>query len=109
MHYEIIKLDGRFAGFDKFKYRVQFVKPPYNSQSLTFWETEIYNNFCKVRNWCIETYGSACERDMLQYVSINETNQWAWHVNLNNKDLYIYLQSDKELALLQLKFQVDQK
>ena len=108
MHYEIIKLDGRFAGFDVFKYRVQFVKPPYRSQSLTFWETEIYNNFCTVRNWCLETYGNSCERDMRVHIE-TPNPQWAWHVNLNTKDLYIYLQGDKELSFLQLKFQVDQK
>ena len=108
MHYEIIKLDGRYAGFDVFKYRVQFVKPPYGSQSLTFWETEIYNNFCNVRNWCLETYGNSCERDMRANIEA-PNSQWAWHVNLNTKDLYIYLQSDKELSFLQLKFQVDQK
>ena len=106
MYYRITKLDGRFAGSHKFQYRIEFVK-----SNLISWhpdEFPMYEDYFIVRNWCIETFGHSCEREMLSKVKL-ENPQWAWHTNLNSDDFYIYLQGDKELSFLQLKFQVDQK
>jgi len=86
--YKVTKLDGRFAGSDRYKY---YISPkgrtPFNIVK------PLFNDW---RTWCWATWGPASERDW--YANVD----WAWDTEHNH--LRIYLRSDKQLSMFHLKW-----
>lgn len=99
MKYHITKLDRRHSGHWHFKYRVEFHRNPGINKQLIF---------CDVRNWCDDTYGHSCERDIVGNLP-DPKPVWAWHSDFDSGRYWIFLKDDTELSLFQLKFVVDQK
>lgn len=88
------KLDGRHTGHEIFKYRIWMNGP---QQDRT-------TEFLNLRQWCWDTWGPGCERDIQRQVFLNP--HWAWHHDENAAwgNLYIYLADDQALTLFKLKW-----
>jgi hypothetical protein len=90
--FKIKKLDGRYDGHRWFKYRVEMGFYIGRANVLT-----------EVRNWLWNTWGPSVEIHLYAAVDENlSNNHWAW--DTRNKNFYMYLASDKELTLFQLKW-----
>lgn len=98
--FSIAKLDSRFAGHKHFKYRVKILGD----------YIVRYNSYIEVRNWCWETFGTSCERDILVELADKDESfvrKWAWHAEKYNKrfdECYIYLATDEEYVIYRLKW-----
>lgn len=94
------KLDTRFAGHQHFKYRVKILGD----------YVVRYSQYIEIRNWCWETWGSSCERDILIELADKDESfirTWSWHAEKYNKrfyEFYIYFATDQEYALFKLKW-----
>jgi hypothetical protein len=95
MKYVVTRLDRRHNGHLKFKYSVSPVDRDFIQSS---------RDFQAVREWAWSTYGPSMERDWAQSIVHVDKNDliWAWDTEHGNKRLY--LKSDAELTLFQLKF-----
>ena len=96
MKLSLEKLDGRHKGLNRLKYRV----------FVTGDKTTKFQNFCQVRQWCWETWGPSCEREI--FLSLGQDNigsiDWAWHYDEKFNYCYIYLAGPKQLELFTLKW-----
>lgn len=98
--FKIDCLDNRFTGYKHFRYRVKTLGD----------YTVRYSTFIDIRTWCWDTWGSSCERDILIELADRDEGflrLWSWHTERYNKrfaDVYIYLASDAELSLFELKW-----
>ena len=99
-HCEITLLDSRFKGSKHFTYRSK-IFGDYSKR---------YPQFIEIRNWCWDTWGFSCERDILIKLADKGENfirPWAWHCEYSTRgyfDTYIYLATDQELSLFKLKW-----
>jgi len=89
MTYKITKLDRRHNGFTFYKYSIS----PNTVDQIKGSELLV-----QLRNWCWATFGPSAELGFTRRGSI-----WAWDTEHGNKR--IYLQSDAELVLFNLKWQ----
>jgi hypothetical protein len=112
MKYRIEKLDKRHKGNENFKYRIEFL--PDSRLSKRFL------NFQTMREWCWKAFGASSELNLYDRLNmereIENTDEeipnpvWCWHQQVyDGNGLYIYLQTEKELTFLQLKWSLDQK
>jgi len=96
MKLSLEKLDGRHKGLNRLKYRVLV-----NGAKPTK-----FQDFCQVRQWCWETWGPSCEREI--FLSLGQDNvgsvEWAWHYDEKFNYCYIYLAGPKQLELFTLKW-----
>jgi hypothetical protein len=81
----IKKLDARFAGFPRFKYRVA-IKPA-EQYSTTEQRIRAFHLF---RDWCIESFGMSCERDDYITLKTPYNPHWAWHYDTYAANRYFY-------------------
>lgn len=98
--FTVSKLDTRFAGHRHLKYRIKLLGD----------YTVRYDQYIQIRNWCWDTWGSSCERDILIELADKDESfirRWSWHAEKYNKrfyDLYIYLATDQEYVMFKLKW-----
>lgn len=90
-NYTVKKLTRQYNGCTHFKYIIQ----PAERNILT-----TRNQLSEWREWCWSTWGSG--RELLWSITGTPDAVWAWDTEHNNKR--IYLKSDAELVLFQLKF-----
>jgi len=92
----LTKLDYRHNGKSMFDYRVQILGD----------RQQRFRNYSNIRQWCWETFGPSNELDIA--ISLRPTDgqptAWAFQFGKEFQDNYIYLRSDKELALFKLKW-----
>lgn len=73
--YKIKKLDRRMTGYETFSHRIEF-----------YWDED----FLKIRNWCFDSFGPACE---LEFFNLNTQlglgYTWAWRSDHYRRDLYL--------------------
>lgn len=88
------KLDRRHTGHEIFKYRVWMNGP----------QQDRITEFLTLREWCWDTWGAACERDIERNFPFNPV--WSWHHDENAAwgNLYIYLSDDAALSMFKLKW-----
>ncbi len=117
MRYKIVKLDGRWSYRKYFEYAVIF------SNRMSIWNGP--QHFAEVQKYFFDTYGWSAEirqwadirqyyHNVLHYVKPNPVGlmpeavntYWSW--TNGYEDLRIYVKSQKELTLFQLKYPVDQ-
>lgn len=96
-HYKnpnIVKLDGRYKHYPKFKYRIDF-----DTQGMENWH--IWMNLCKR---CEETWGKEYEfiggNAVFAYRKYNEN--WRTETPKNKYYRYLYLRSEQDLTLMLL-------
>ena len=98
MKLRLDKLDGRHKGSSLFTHRV-FVQGP---------KLEKCKDFLKLRQWCWETWGPSCEREIYLSLALNNIDDrprgWAWHYEDNYTECYIYLTSSQQLEFFTLKW-----
>ena len=99
MKFKLEKLDGRHKGSSLFTHRAVVQ----GSKKL-----EKYKDFLKLRQWCWETWGPSCEREIYIPLALNNIDDrpygWAWHYGDNYTECYIYLSGSKQLELFSLKW-----
>jgi hypothetical protein len=86
---KIKKLDKRHTGHGTFKFMVEFTRNE-------------HKHFFDIRNWCWETWGPACEVDLMNKWPSALT--WAWQNSEWN--VRVYLASDKEANWYKLRWGV---
>jgi hypothetical protein len=91
MTYKVKKITRQYNGYEHFKYLIQpksFDRIA-NQQQISEW-----------REWCWTTWGPS--RELLWAITGIPGVAWAWDTDHDNKR--IYLKSDAELTLFQLKW-----
>jgi hypothetical protein len=91
MTYKVKRLTRQYNGYTYFKYLIQ---PTIGG------EINARNQLVEWRNWCWETWGPG--RELLWSTASTPEAVWAWDTEHSNKR--IYLKSDAELVLFQLKW-----
>ena len=90
-NYKVKRLTRQYNGYDKFKYLVQ--PAAFNllttRQQLVEW-----------REWCWKIWGPS--RELLWSITATPDAVWSWCTEHGNRR--IYLKSDAELVLFELKF-----
>jgi len=96
MKFKIEKLDGRHKGNSSFTHRAVVL-------GLT---ADRFIDFLTLREWCWNTWGPSCEREIYLNTHFNKikNNSWAWHYNDDYNECCIYLTGSKELELFTLKW-----
>ena len=96
MKLRIEKLDGRHKGSRSFAHRAVVL-------GLT---ADRFIDFLTLREWCWDTWGPSCEREIYLNSHYNKVrnNPWVWHYNGDYSECYIYLTGSKELELFTLKW-----
>jgi len=103
---KITRLDKRYSGYRQFRFSVEFIRGymPNNDRLRTF---------LLVRDWCHDTWGHTCERDLhvelsediskgeIEY-SVNPAWSWYWHPNESN--YRIYLKDQEELNIFAMRW-----
>lgn len=89
--YRVKKLNKNYNGFGNYKWLIECANPDelYKRIDLTAW-----------RDWCWQTWGPS--RELLWAITLPPVPVWAWDTEFGHRR--IYLHSDVELALFQLKF-----
>ena len=90
MQFLIEKLDGRHNASLVFTHRAWIRGTGH---------AERKQNFIQMREWCWETFGPGCERDLVWYNG-NITYSWAFHYDQRQGSLYIYLKEELLTAFL---------
>lgn len=92
--------DGRFKGFRKFRYYIDFSKSRHFVDGPSFWE---------VREWCWQTYGPSKEIDSIlddykyqQFDKVSHSKKWCWQSD--NYTQRLYLAGPKEADWFTLKW-----
>ena len=67
-------------------------------------DDERRQDYAHIREWCWETFGAGCERDLVKRDN-HYKYRWVFHCGQRNKDLYIYLK-DELLTTFLLKWNV---
>jgi hypothetical protein len=99
--YRITRLDRRYNGNHIFKWMISTVYTTTGAGAYA----QAQSTFQTWREWCWSTWGPGMERDWvssLMHASSTPGAVWAWDTEHGNKRLY--LKSDAELALFELKF-----
>lgn len=95
-HYKtphVVKLDGRYKFYPKFKYRVEF-----DTRGIDQWRT-----WMSVCGRCDDTWGKEYEfigGNVLAYRKYNEN--WRTEIPKNKHYRYLYLRSEQDLTLMLL-------
>lgn len=103
-----VKLDKRYAGYEAFKWGIDFYMGSRR-------KTETLAKFNLIRNWCTDIWSQSCEiENYLEfYHELKDTKNhgyvpnahWAWKSSSENfKAWRIYLHTDEELALFVLRW-----
>lgn len=89
--YRIKKLTRQYNGFDHYKWLIECDVPDeiQNQHDLADW-----------REFCWQTWGAS--RELLWAITRKPVPVWAWDTEWRHKRLY--LRSDAELSIFQLKF-----
>ena len=102
---KVTKLDRRHNGYNVFKYIVE-VNIPFNSG-----RDQRMAKFKELRAWLWENFGPGCELDYVKLdfhrdrkpgEQIGSVERWAWQTSHGEERLY--LKTDAEMSLLQLKW-----
>lgn len=104
----IVTTGGRRAFFTMKPYRVKQLTRQYNGFNHYKWliecgvpdETQNRHELADWRDWCWQTWGPS--RELLWAITRPPVPVWAWDTEFRHRR--IYLKSDAELALFQLKF-----
>jgi hypothetical protein len=92
MTYKVTKLTRQYNGHGHFKWLIQ----------PTAWNNQITQpQLVTWREWCWTTWGPA--RELLWSISETSDTVWAWDTEYDHKR--IYLKTDVELTMFQLKWQ----
>lgn len=91
MQFKVQKLDKRHNAHQFFSHRIE--------TSTVYWRNgpgEKYEEFLELRQWCWETFGISCERDLYSHLWYRGGNKiynkfWAWHFSGTDDAAYIYL------------------
>jgi len=73
--YKIKKLDRRYSGYELFSHSIKL-----------YWN----DDFLKLRNWMIDTFGPGCELELFQlnqHLGLGYT--WAWRSDEGRRELYL--------------------
>ena len=89
--YVVKRLTRQYNGYDSYKYVIQPVRCS---------ETVARDLLSHWRAWCWTTWGPG--RELLWSITTTPGAVWAWDSDHGNKR--IYLKSDAELVLFELKF-----
>lgn len=87
-------LDRRFSHHDDFLYRIEL------SNGASYEKAQEFN---EMRHWFTNTFGPSVERELYWNFEKLERNVWAWHTDCK-ADYFLYLKSNKELALWKLRW-----
>ena len=89
-----VKMDKRFDGYPKFKYRANIAGNPVDKSDM----------FYKVVKWMTETYGHSTALDHHALLSIDSgaSEEWAW--KSESFGVYIYLKDEKIMQWFSLKW-----
>jgi hypothetical protein len=77
------KLDGRHNARRVYSHRI-WVRGPSHDRK---------RNYVQLREWCWETFGPGCERDLIWY-NDSSSYRWAFHHDQKSDILYIYLKEE---------------
>jgi len=91
MIYKVKKITGQYNGHGHFKYLIQ---------PKIFHSIDNRNSIAEWREWCWATWGPS--RELLWAIASTPDVVWSWDTDHDNKR--IYLKSDAELLLFQLKW-----
>ena len=91
MDYKVKKLTSQYNGHGSYKYIVSPVQ---------FDRVAVKEQLCEWRAWCWNTWGPS--REILWALTADHELPWSWDTEHGNKR--IYLKTDAELTLFQLKF-----
>lgn len=103
---EVVRLDKRWTGHRQFRYCINFIE-------YTSTRNHRLRLFNKIRDWCVESWGMSCERDVygilaedLSKVGLDTplNAHWAWHSDLNTGAFRFYLKTDKEVEFFMLRW-----
>lgn len=91
MKYQIKKLTRQYNGHKQYKWLItcDTCDEIQNRQDLSAW-----------REWCWQTWGPS--RELIWAITSHPVPVWAWDTEFRHKRLY--LKSDAELTLFELKF-----
>jgi hypothetical protein len=92
MTYKVQKLTKQYTGYSYFKYVIQ---------PDVFGEKNARNQLCELREWCHQTWGPS--RELVWSIDHDKDAKWCWNTEFKQKR--IYLKSDAELVLFELKWQ----
>jgi hypothetical protein len=99
MKYKITKLDKRHSSHKIMKYHIEVTYDIWGSKNRVA-------QFMVYRNWCWKTFGPGVERKWIMLRpgvdGMESINSWAWHTE--HEEMRLYLKSDAELTLFNLKF-----
>ena len=90
-NYKVKRLTRQYNGHAHFAYLIQ----PY-----TFDQIASRQQLAEWREWCWATWGPG--RELLWSITATPDAAWAWDTEHNNRR--IYLKTDAELVLFELKF-----
>ena len=104
----IVTTEGRQSIFNMKSYKVKQLTRQYNGFNHYKWliecgvrdEMQNRHDLTDWRDWCWQTWGPS--RELVWATSRLPVPVWAWDTEFRHKRLY--LKSDQELALFQLKF-----
>ena len=91
-NYTVKQLTRQYNGYDKFKYLV--------CQTETVNLVRTWEGYSEWREWCWATWGPG--RELLWSITTTPDAVWAWDTEHGNRR--IYLKTDAELVLFELKF-----
>lgn len=102
---EFKKIDKRYKAGHHYKYIIKFSIR--RGSSLTVGDS--IKKFNEVRQWCIDTWGMSCEVDDAWAMIDVEKNGidypvWCWLNDRTYGNRLIYLKTDKEYMLAQLRW-----
>jgi hypothetical protein len=103
-NHSVLTLDRRYTGSHHFKYRIRVNGGPDYPQSV--------DNFRTMMDWCSQTWNSSVDVDhhrILMFNNYKINDLWAWQLRQPGMrrqgiDFHLFLKSDTELALFELKF-----
>lgn len=93
------KLDKRHTGHQHFQYLIKFHRTTNHIKV-----SDLYEEFCEMRNWMIDTYGHSCELDMymsLRHYNKKHNTKWCWATDERKLRLYI---TEELVAWISLKY-----
>jgi hypothetical protein len=83
MKLQLERLDGRHNASRVYTHRVWIYGSDFDSKK----------NYIDLREWCWETFGPGCERDLIWY-NKSSSYRWAFHHSQKSDSMYIYLKEE---------------
>jgi|APCry1669188970_1035186.scaffolds.fasta_scaffold120183_2 hypothetical protein len=89
MKFKLEQLDGRHSGHRIYTHRVWIHGTGVDRK----------RDYVQAREWCWETFGPGCERDLVWYNN-SSSYSWAFHYDIRQESVYIYLKKELLTAFL---------